>query len=197
LASVHGFVCLINSSRLLDILILKLNLTLKITNDYGYACGVINLFNYLNNCNYNQAYEILNHMYGPGLQEPVKGTRASQALIEFDQKEFFGSQSQYTVQMASTGYIYVPQNCLNNAKCKLHVALHGCAMAGKDFPMYSGYNQVADLNDIIIVYPQVKASLTSNPQGCWDWWGYTNVNYANKLGPQMSTIRNMISRLAA
>lgn len=136
-------------------------------------------------------------MYGPGLQEPVKGSKAAQALIEFDQTEFFNGQSQSTVSMASTGYIYVPQNCRNNANCKLHIALHGCGMAGRDFPTYAGYNQVADLNDIIIVYPQVRSSLTSNPQGCWDWWGYTNINYANKFGPQMITIRNMISRLTA
>jgi len=40
------------------------------------------------------------------------------------------------------------------------------------FARYTGYNEVAELNNIIIIYPQVIA-LIDNPMGCWDWWGYT------------------------
>ena len=54
-------------------------------------------------------------------------------------------------------------------------------MIGLDFPLNAGYNEVADLNDIIILYPQAKSSLLSNPNGCWDWWGYTNSNYGKKI----------------
>ncbi len=35
-----------------------------------------------------------------------------------------------------------------------------------------------------------------NPQGCWDWWGYTGLDYAVKLAPQLMSIRNMIFRIA-
>ena len=46
---------------------------------------------------------------------------------------------------------------------------------------HGGYNEVADLNDIIILYPQaVKAEIPVNPDGCWDWWGYTGITYGNK-----------------
>ena len=64
--------------------------------------------------------------------------------------------------------------------CKLHVVFHGCnqqiGKIGNVFAQNAGYNQVADLNNIIILYPQVKLSL-ANPNGCFDWWGYTNTNY--------------------
>jgi hypothetical protein len=35
-----------------------------------------------------------------------------------------------------------------------------------------------------------------NPKGCWDWWGYSAVDYATRNGPQMVAVRKMISRLA-
>ena len=44
---------------------------------------------------------------------------------------------------------------------------------------HAGYNEVADLNDIIILYPQVTSSVT-NPNGCWDWFGYTGVTFGEK-----------------
>ena len=48
------------------------------------------------------------------------------------------------------------------SECKLHVALHGCVQQkekiGNIYAANSGYNQVADLNDIVIIYPQAKAS---------------------------------------
>jgi hypothetical protein len=54
--------------------------------------------------------------------------------------------------------------------------------------------EVAELNDIIVLFPQILQSSFSpqNPNGCFDWWGYGSVNYANKLGPQMSGIKKMI-----
>ena len=89
-------------------------------------------------------------------------------------------------------------------ECKLHIALHGCLQHAKKigdvYVRNAGYNEVADLNDFIILYPQATTS-TSNPNGCWDWfvflsislffvssclipflflrWGYVNANYGN------------------
>ena len=36
-----------------------------------------------------------------------------------------------------------------------------------------------------------------NPFGCWDWWGYTNFNYAVKAGRQITTIKAMLDRLTS
>lgn len=104
-------------------------------------------------------------------------------LIEFEQSEFFpaGSLSS-TVSLDTTGYVYVPRQC-ETQECDLHVALHGCLQGkykiGNIFAANTGYNQVADLNNFIILYPQAISSLLTNPNGCFDWWGYTDANYGN------------------
>ena len=75
----------------------------------------------------------------------------------------------------------------------------GKSFIGDVFAKKAGYLEVAELNDIIVVFPQViQSSLNpQNPNGCFDWWGYGSVNYANKLGPQMSGIKKMIDTVRA
>jgi len=34
-----------------------------------------------------------------------------------------------------------------------------------------------------------------SPYDCWDWWGYTDFNYAVKAGRQIATIEAMLDRL--
>jgi poly(3-hydroxybutyrate) depolymerase len=47
-----------------------------------------------------------------------------------------------------------------------------------EFARNSGYNEVGEANNIIILYPQATVSyVPNNPNGCWDWWGYTNNKY--------------------
>ena len=55
----------------------------------------------------------------------------------------------------------------------------GRGSIGDDYATMCGYNELADLNDIVMLYPQtVKSPLVPyNPNGCFDWWGYTNANY--------------------
>ncbi len=45
---------------------------IKITDSFGGACSSINS-NYINNCNYDQAYDILQHLYpNDNIQKPNK-----------------------------------------------------------------------------------------------------------------------------
>ena len=37
------------------------------------------------------------------------------------------------------------------------------------FALHSGYSGVAEVNNIIVVFPQIHKSILSNPNGCWDW----------------------------
>ena len=62
----------------------------------------------------------------------------------------------------------------------------------------TGLNRWADDNQIVVLYPQTKKSLLMpmNPQGCWDWWGYTGDQYATKNGPQLKAVDALISHLA-
>lgn len=171
-----------------------------ITNSYGSACGTTNTY-YINNCDYDQAYDILNHVYpNDGIKQAAKGSKATGSLTEFSQTSFFPSGSSSKISMDNSGYLYVPTSCLTK-KCKLHVALHGCVQQkekiGNIYAVNAGYNQVADLNDIVVIYPQAKASSAqSNPNGCWDWWGYGDANYAIKKGIQMQAVVNMVKRIA-
>ncbi|KAJ8034857.1 hypothetical protein HOLleu_21871 [Holothuria leucospilota] len=74
-----------------------------------------------------------------------------------------------------TVYLYSGTEDISVVKdCKVHVSLHGCRQ-GKSFledeyGLHTGYNEVADLNDIIVIYPQADASPVWNPNGCWDWY---------------------------
>ena len=44
------------------------------------------------------------------------------------------------------------------------------ATIGDVFAVHAGYNGVAEVNNIIVLYPQVVKTLLTNPQGCWDWY---------------------------
>ena len=48
---------------------------------------------------------------------------------------------------------------------------------GTTFVRIIGYNKWADTNRIIVLYPQATPT-SSNPLGCWDWWGYDDPSYA-------------------
>ncbi|XP_040201483.1 uncharacterized protein LOC120932812 [Rana temporaria] len=165
------------------------------TDYYGGACGSTNL-EYINNCNYNGAYEALNHIYG-GLQKPTPGAALTGELILFDQKEYFKLAAPSTYGMDTAGYIYVPASCKSGTQCRLHIVFHGCLQAreklGDKYARNTGYNQVADLNNLIILYPQATSNL-SNPNGCWDWWGFSSIYYANKNGYQMTGVERMMLR---
>jgi len=60
----------------------------------------------------------------------------------------------------------------------------------------TGYLEWAGANNIVILFPQAKAN-TFNPKGCWDFWGYTGVDYASNLGVQPHAIKKMVERLQA
>lgn len=60
--------------------------------------------------------------------------------------------------------------------------------------VYIRYNQWAESNSIIILYPQALATAL-NPKGCFDWWGYTGADYATKLGVQNLAVNGMVNWL--
>lgn len=171
-----------------------------ITDNYGSSCSLTNSQYYMNNCNYNQAYDMLSWLHpNEQLVKPASTYKPTGQTLRFDQTEFFPAGSASSILMDNFAYLYVPTNCLTQ-KCKLHIALHGCLQGaykiGTVYVDNAGYNQVADLNNFVILYPQAISSILSNPNGCWDWWGFTNANYATKQGLQMQAIRAMVNRLA-
>lgn len=166
-----------------------------VTKNYGNACEAESL-PWLNNCQFDLAGDILKHLYGKLKYQPVSEAFLRSQLYQFDQKEFDSGKS----NLFAYGWIYVPKNCSRrNVKCKLHIALHGCQMSPEyvqdQFAVNSGLNSWAEANNILILYPQVDKVTLANPYACWDWWGYTDSNYANRNGQQIISIQKMVYRL--
>lgn len=156
---------------------------------------------YINDCHFMQSHDILMHIYGE-LKPPV--SKLSGKIVKFDQSEFVKS---FLASMSDDAYLYVPQSCETTA-CKVHVAFHGCgqgaAEIGDLFYRTTGYNELADSNSIIVLYPQAQVSngffSAFNPKGCWDFWGYSSFNqfapnFYTKDAPQMSAVKAMLDRL--
>lgn len=133
--------------------------------------------------------------WGGGLKAKVAAKDDN--LFRFDQTPYFVGKS---TSMGTFGYIYIPTACQQGAACRLHVSFHGCHQdtneIGSEYARDAGYNQWAEANNITVLYPYVEAnSLLGNPNACWDWWGYTDRNYAYKTGVQMTSVRAMINSL--
>ena len=58
----------------------------------------------------------------------------------------------------------------------LILVYHFSYSLGDSYARNVGFNEVADINDIIILYPQM-AKEEKNPRGCWDYIGKTNEQY--------------------
>jgi hypothetical protein len=156
-----------------------------VTDDYGNDCSTLRS-PYINNCNYSTPYNILKHIYGDHIR-PAKNTQMiKDNLLEFSQREYF------TTYMDKIGYVYVPRGCRcqldprmttasSSTICSVHVVFHGCKQGREfvdtKFVINSGYNEIAEVNNIIILYPQIHTDMILNPKGCWDWWGYTGPDY--------------------
>ena len=161
---------------------------------------------FINRCgDLDAAGELLAQLYGPLVP---RTTRPMGTVQAFDQREFTGL-APIELSMAAQGHVYIPQSCMRGG-CRVHVALHGCRQGegeiGRRFVEGAGYNEWADTNRIVVLYPQATARSglawgswrwVYNPKGCWDWWGYTGPAYATREGGQVRAIRAMIDRLAA
>ncbi len=147
---------------------------------------------YIQNCDYDAAGELLASLYG----DLAARTEASGELRIIEQ---LGGPD---AQMLEKAFLYVPASCAAGANCGVHVAFHGCVQSSEfvddAFAKNAGYNEWAESNQLLVLYPQVAASKIApmNPYGCWDWWGYTDENYATKQGQQVKLIKAMLDSLA-
>ena len=180
------------------------------TPDYGGACEV-SQEPYINRCGVDAAEAILSWIYGP-LKPAHKKPRGT--LMKFDQRAYLPSgATSWRSGLDSSAWVYVPADCAKGAACRLHVALHGCRQGqsyvplkplpgggvyfGTTFVEHAGYNRWADANRIVMLYPQAVSVPFLNPNGCWDWWGYSGANYAERDGVQIATLRAMVDRLTS
>ena len=139
-----------------------------------------------------------------GSLAPRNNGKLQGALMTFDQTEFGASPN---VSMSPNGSVFVPRRCMQGKTCGFVLALHGClqqsALIGNRWVTQAGINEWADTNGLVVLYPDTIASSApglTNPNACFDWWGYSNQddpNYALKSGLQMSVLYSMVQRVTA
>jgi poly(3-hydroxybutyrate) depolymerase len=156
---------------------------------------------FLIDCDIDQAGDVLNWLYG-GLTDPV--APRDEGLLTFNQSLY----TEGAVGMDAEAFVYVPATCAAGETCRLHIALHGCKQGretiGEDFARLTGYNRWAEANRIVVLYPQAVRIpspwwnwFAGNPNGCWDWWGYSGPDYLSRTAPQPSAIARMAGALGA
>lgn len=161
---------------------------------YGADCASSDA-PYIGNCDYDAAGAMLEALYGV-LHDPAESTSQ---VLPFNQQQ---AAAPYAQGLAAEGYAYIPKDCAEGRPCSLHISFHGCnqhsSAVGDTFAQKSGLNRWAESNRIVVLYPQIAPSQASpmNPQGCWDWWGYTDAQYATLDGQQINAMVQMISHVA-
>ncbi len=163
------------------------------TIDVGSECLVIG-GDFMNACGFDTAGALLNHLYDD--LAPRDAQLGSEVLQSIDLSEYFAAGS----GVADVGYAFVPNDCSElNSDCRLHISFHGCRQGAEfvedRFALNAGLNEWAAQNQLVVVYPQIESSLM-NPQGCWDWWGYTGSQYDQKGGQQISGVNALIAAFA-
>lgn len=168
-----------------------------ITDNFGTASANKEQAPFINNCGYDAAGKLLEHLNG---KLKPRAQQVGEVAI-FDQGEFLPGATWHSV--SERGLVYVPTGALEGRTCKLHVALHGCGMhidaIGQGYAQLAGYNEWAEANDIIVLYPQAKESVSFmvfNPKASWDWFGLDDRQYHTRAGRQMRMIARMVNRLA-
>ena len=169
-----------------------------ITKLYGKECPLTGGA-FINDCDYDGAGMLLQHIYG-ALASPSSDSPGG-TIISFDQSAYAHGDGG-RIGLAEKGYLYVPESCARGEECRVHIVFHGCRQYAEQvndlFYRHAGYNSWAENNRIIVLYPQTQATHLSpfNPNGCWDWWGYTGPEFAYRDGAQIKAVRSMINQLS-
>jgi poly(3-hydroxybutyrate) depolymerase len=165
-----------------------------VTEDKGPACDYTGK-PYIVDCDHDQAGALLKQIYGP---LAPRANKATGDFLLFDQDPFTHDLTNHG--LSDLGIAYVPKDCSSAGGCRVHIAFHGCGQnrtfVGEAFARDSGFARWADTNKLIVLFPQT-ATTPINPQGCWDWWGYTGRDYLTRNGPQIIAVQRMLERLAA
>jgi len=162
-----------------------------LTSGRGETCGKSDP-PYVSDCQYDQAGEILRFIYGA---LAPKGAAKSENFLAFGQESYAPAGA----TLADEGVVYVPSACRTEGHCRVHIVFHGCkqsrADVGDALIRESGFADWAETNKIVVLFPQAAAS-TLNPSTCWDWWGYTGLDFLTQDAPQIKAMEAMLLRLA-
>jgi poly(3-hydroxybutyrate) depolymerase len=154
---------------------------------------------FIGECGLDGARQLLEHLYGAFADAPA--AVAPGELQAFSQAGY--AKAADASSLAARGWLYVPAACSGPGtagRCRLHVAFHGCKQGQSyvqdAFARRAGYLEAADAGSIVVLFPQIEPSYQPlNPNGCWDWWGYSGDAYATRLGSQIVAIKAMVDDL--
>jgi poly(hydroxyalkanoate) depolymerase family esterase len=80
----------------------------------------------------------------------------------------------YSGQLDAYRYsLYLPTDHDPQHPLPLLVALHGCKQNAVEMIKGTGFNELADKERFVVLYPETRAAL-NNPFGCWIWWSPDN-----------------------
>lgn len=150
---------------------------------------------FINACGYDAAGAMLNWLY-PLQTHALEHTqeKAGEFYVFSQAQEVDGTPT----HLAKEAYLYVPASCQKNT-CEIHVSFHGCqqnvASIRTQYIEKTGINNWADKLGLVVMYPQVASDNPMNPLGCWDWWGYTGIDYLTQNGSQVAAVHAMVSEL--
>ena len=162
---------------------------------------------YIADCDFAGGEHILKFLY-PAKAAAAQANRLASPdnLFRFNQYGIIGA-FQPKWLMHQFGYIYVPESCQRGMTCSLHVAFHGCHQNENQinegsnnpsrndlFAKDAGYNQFAERNNLVVLYPQVDntSQIGVNPAGCWDWWGYNGPDFYQKGAGQIQNVWKIV-----
>jgi len=90
---------------------------------------------------------------------------------------------------------YLPAGHDNTRALPLVVALHGCKQDAADFAQGSGFNELADQEGFVVLYPETQRPfdrLWLNYFRCWEWWTREN---QSRDGREPAVILGLIDAL--
>lgn len=157
-------------------------------------CGKASL-PWINKCKVGEKFvdtvsEMFTAFYGtlkPAV-EPVQANLSKIAQVQWKSDDDENEENQAPPQAT----LYIPTACqANRTACAWHIAFHGCLqnpdLVFNDFFLKTGYAAWAESNNVVVLFPAVRSAV-GNPNGCWDWWGYTNVEYLTRDAAQMTSV---------
>lgn len=152
---------------------------------------------YLGACEFDAAGLLFDGLFGTPSRavEPV----AAGSPQLFDQERYRPDGAD--AYLADSGYIYMPPRCAAGERCGLLIAFHGCEQnaekIGEVFVRDAGFNRWADAHDVVVLYPQTRASYVPlNPKACWDWWGFSGADHDSRSGVQQRWLMKALEAFA-
>lgn len=170
------------------------------TQSTGSDCGA-SVSPYLGRCEFDAAGEVMREVFSAPPPNPPPPA-ATGELRSFNQDAYLADGAD--AYLASRGYLYVPKVCSDPfaPACGLLIAFHGCEQnaekIGETFVRDAGFNRWADQLQVVVLYPQTRASyFPLNPKACWDWWGFSGKEFDLRSGVQPRWVARASAALGA